>query len=156
MNSVEIPGNFTRVTDRLAGDAPSTGPAVIEVVVVVDKEFGDVFQQNYQKVVDYLTVYFWDVNIRYNQWLIDNGRKTIDNNCEVINVYSLHFNQTKDAQPFIENARASDGRTEHGRTLNLFKSWICQQRSWLVSHDLAVLITNANTEWGGGLAYGGE
>lgn len=30
-----------------------------------------------------------------------------------------------------------------------------QQRSWLVNHDLAVLITNSNSEWNGGLAYMG-
>lgn len=30
-----------------------------------------------------------------------------------------------------------------------------QQRSWLVNHDIAVLITNSNSEWGGGLAHGG-
>lgn len=63
--------------------------------------------------------------------------------------------QSRDDQPFIENARASDGRTEHGRTLNLFKYWIYQQRPRLVKHDVAVLITNSNTEWGGGLAFMG-
>lgn len=72
MNPVEIPANFTRKVDKLAGRAASTGPAIIEVVIVVDKEFGDVFQQNYQKVVDYLTVYFWDVNMRYKSlWSVD-------------------------------------------------------------------------------------
>lgn len=69
---MEIPGNSTRTTNKLAGRAASTGPAVIELVIVVDKEFGDVFQQNYQKVVNYLTVYFWDVNIRYKTlWSVD-------------------------------------------------------------------------------------
>lgn len=43
----------------------ATGPANIEIVIVVDKEFGDLFSHNYQRIVDYLTVYFWDVNIRY-------------------------------------------------------------------------------------------
>lgn len=70
--AVEIPANFTRPVDKLAGRAAATGPAVIELVIVVDKEFGDVFQQNYQKVVDYLTIYFWDVNIRYKSlWSVD-------------------------------------------------------------------------------------
>ncbi len=65
-------GNYTRGTDKLAGRAVATGPAVIEIVIVVDKDFGDLFQQNYQKVVDYLTIYFWDVNIRYKTlWSVD-------------------------------------------------------------------------------------
>lgn len=74
--SVEIPENFRRNSTRgangLAARVASTGPAVIELVIVVDKEFGDVFQQNYQRVVDYLTIYFWDVNIRYKTlWSVD-------------------------------------------------------------------------------------
>ncbi|XP_037042773.1 uncharacterized protein LOC119079069 [Bradysia coprophila] len=143
---LEIPGNFTLRADKLAGRATATGPAVIEVVIVVDKAFGDVFQQNYQRVVDYLTIYFWDVNIRYKTlWSVDLSFR----------VNGLLIMASTGAQPFIENAKASDGRTEHGRTLNLFKNWIYQQRSWLVRHDMAVLITNANTEWGGGLAWGG-
>jgi hypothetical protein len=38
---------------------------VVEIVLVVDKDLGDVFRQNYNAVVDYLAVYFADVNMRY-------------------------------------------------------------------------------------------
>lgn len=48
-----------------ASTRQASGPAIIEVVIVVDKEFGDLFSSNYQRIVDYLTVYFWDLNIRY-------------------------------------------------------------------------------------------
>lgn len=71
-NLVEIPKHYTRQIDPIAGRAASTGPAVIELVIVVDKDFGDMFQQNYQKIVDYLTIYFWDVNMRYKSlWSVD-------------------------------------------------------------------------------------
>jgi len=39
--------------------------AVVETVIVCDKEFGDVFGHNNQKILEYLTVYMWDVNMRY-------------------------------------------------------------------------------------------
>lgn len=58
------------------------------------------------------------------------------------------------AQPFIEKARASDGRAEFGRILGLYMNWIYEQRGWLVRHDLAPLITATRLEWGGGLAWG--
>lgn len=52
--------------------AQLSGPAVIELAIVVDKEFGDIFQQNYQKIINYLTIYFWDVNMRYKTlWSVD-------------------------------------------------------------------------------------
>lgn len=37
--------------------------------------------------------------------------------------------------------------------LDAFKKWIYEQQSWLVKHDLAVLMTHADTEWQGGLAW---
>lgn len=130
----------------------------------MDKELGDLFQQNYQKIVDYLTVYFWDVNMRYKTlWSVDlsirvNGILIMDvRPCWHLSLDHTNVTksfQSKEAQPFIEKARGSDGRTEHGRTLNLFKYWIYQQRSWLVRHDMAVLMTHANSEWEGGLAHG--
>jgi len=39
--------------------------AVVEMVIVCDKEFGDIFGHNNQKILEYLTVYMWDVNMRY-------------------------------------------------------------------------------------------
>jgi len=39
--------------------------AVVEMVIVCDKEFGDVFGHDNQKILEYLTVYMWDVNMRY-------------------------------------------------------------------------------------------
>lgn len=71
-NSVKIPENVTRTSDKVGAAVLSTGPAVIELLIVVDKEFGDLFQQNYQSIVDYFTVYFWDVNMRYKTlWSVD-------------------------------------------------------------------------------------
>lgn len=48
------------------------GQTVVEVLVVIDKELGDVFQGNYGKIVDYLSIYFWDINTRYKSlWSVD-------------------------------------------------------------------------------------
>ncbi|XP_021953584.1 uncharacterized protein LOC110850459 [Folsomia candida] len=123
----------------------ATGPANIEIVIVVDKEFGDLFSHNYQRIVDYLTVYFWDVNIRY---------KTLPSLDISFRVNGLLIMESTQAQPFIEKARASDGRAEFGRILGLYMNWIYEQRGWLVRHDLAPLITATRLEWGGGLAWG--
>lgn len=69
---MKIPENVTRSSNKIRGRFTSTGPAVIEVVIVVDKEFGDLFQQNYQQIVNYLTIYFWDVNMRFKSlWSVD-------------------------------------------------------------------------------------
>lgn len=55
-------GNLSsgRRSSRIGG-----APAILELVIVVDKEFGDLFSHNYYQIVDYLTVYFWDINIRF-------------------------------------------------------------------------------------------
>jgi len=39
---------------------------------VCDKEFGDIFGQNNQKILNYFTVYMWDVNMRYKSLPSDN------------------------------------------------------------------------------------
>ncbi len=57
---VDLHRNFTPSFNAL-----SNTPAVVEIVLVVDKDLGDVFRQNYNAVVDYLAVYFADVNMRY-------------------------------------------------------------------------------------------
>lgn len=41
------------------------GRLVVETLVVVDKEFADVFQHDRKQIIDYLTTYFWDVNMRF-------------------------------------------------------------------------------------------
>lgn len=52
--------------------ASQSGPYIVELLVVVDKEFGDLFQQDYWKIKDYLTIYFWDVNMRFKTlWGVD-------------------------------------------------------------------------------------
>lgn len=67
-----MPHNITRSNINVNGRAASSGPAVIEIVVVVDKEFADLFQQDFQKIIEYLTIYFWDINMRYKTiWSID-------------------------------------------------------------------------------------
>jgi len=35
------------------------------MVIVCDKEFGDIFGHNNQRILEYFTVYMWDVNMRY-------------------------------------------------------------------------------------------
>lgn len=69
----------------------ASGPAVIELAIVVDKDLGDLFYQDYQKIVDYLTIYFWDVNIRYKSlWSVDNS---IQVNALLIMAVSTKFTQ---------------------------------------------------------------
>ncbi|ODM92024.1 Venom metalloproteinase 3, partial [Orchesella cincta] len=125
-----------------------SGPfnAVVEILVVIDKELGDVFQQDRKKILDYLTVYFWDVNLRFS---------TLTSNNISVRITGVVVMESPDAQPFIEEARAADGRAEFGRILGLFKNWIYNQMGSLPKFDIAVVMTSTNLEWGGGLAYGG-
>ncbi|ODM87998.1 Venom metalloproteinase antarease-like [Orchesella cincta] len=117
--------------------------AVAEILVVCDKEFGDVFQHDRVKILDYLTVYFWDVNLRY---------KTLPSINLTFRVTGVVVISTPSGQPFIEEARAPDGRAEFGRILNRFSYWVYQQMSVVPKFDMAVAITNTALEWGGGLA----
>jgi len=39
--------------------------AIVEMVIVCDKEFGDIFGHNNQRILEYLTVYMWHLNMRY-------------------------------------------------------------------------------------------
>ncbi|XP_035711815.1 uncharacterized protein LOC118437124 [Folsomia candida] len=143
MDYVLVDRNFS---SSKASTRQASGPAIIEAVIVVDKDFGDLFSHNYQRIVDYLTVYFWDVNMRF---------KTLPSADISIRVNGLLIMESPQAQPFIENARASDGRTELGRILTLYKSWVYEQRGWLVKHDVAPLMTASRAEWFGGLAHAG-
>ncbi|ODM87991.1 Venom metalloproteinase 3, partial [Orchesella cincta] len=118
--------------------------AVAEILVVCDKEFGDIFQHDRVKILDYLTVYFWDINLRY---------KTLPNINLSFRVTGVVVISTPSGQPFIEEARAPDGRAEFGRILDRFKYWVYQQMSVVPKFDMAVAITNTALEWGGGLAY---
>lgn len=45
--------------------APLTQNVVVEVAIVCDKEFGDLFHHNRQKILEYWTVFHWDVNMFY-------------------------------------------------------------------------------------------
>ncbi|CAL8143695.1 unnamed protein product [Orchesella dallaii] len=118
--------------------------AVVELLVVCDKEFGDVFQHNRVRILDYLTVYFWDVNLRY---------KTLPSNNISFRVTGVVVIATPGGQPFIEEARGTDGRAEFGRILERFSYWVYSQMSSVPKFDMAVAITNTALEWGGGLAY---
>lgn len=143
--------------------------SIIETMVVVDRDFANLFQQDYQKIVNYLTSYFWDVNMRFKSlWSVDisiriNGL-IVMTVCSIVGfiVYGklisnsiVCFIQSDGDQPFIENARGCDGRTEFGRMLNLFSYWTYQERRSIQKHDLAVLITNSNLESEGGLSHAG-
>lgn len=66
-------------------------------------------------------------------------------------IYKL--TQTPAGQPFIEEARNSQRVTDKNRILPLFAKWIYQNTKKLPKFDIAILITNAAQEWGGGLAY---
>jgi len=61
--------------------------------------------------------------------------------------------QTPSAQPFIEEARASDGRADLGRILGGFSFWVYEQLNVLPKFDMAIAITNTALEWWGGVAY---
>ncbi|ODM87830.1 Venom metalloproteinase 3 [Orchesella cincta] len=111
--------------------------------MVCDKEFGDVFQHDRVKILDYLTVYFWDINLRY---------KTLPSINLSFRVTGVVVISTLSGQPFIEESRAPDGRAEFGRILDRFKYWVYQQMSVVPKFDMAVAITNTALEWGGGLA----
>ncbi|ODN06439.1 Venom metalloproteinase 3 [Orchesella cincta] len=118
--------------------------AVVEVVLVLDKEFGDIFQHDRRRILDYFTVYFWDINLRY---------KTLPSNSVSFRITGIIVISSPSGQPFIEEARASDGRAEFGRILERFSFWVYKQMSSFPKFDMAVAITNTRLEWGGGLAY---
>jgi len=107
---------------------------VIETLVVVDKEFADLYQHDYKKIADYLTIYFWDVNSRFKSlWSVDVS----------IQIVNLLIIKDKGDQPFIENARFSNGTTYFETIFNLFRPWLYEKRNSLIEHDLAILITNS-------------
>ncbi|CAL8143682.1 unnamed protein product [Orchesella dallaii] len=121
--------------------------AVVEVVLVLDKEFGDIFHHDRRRILDYFTVYFWDVNLRY---------KTLPSNNVSFRITGIVIISTPSGQPFIEEARASDGRAEFNRILKRFSYWVYKEMSSFPKFDMAVAITNTRLEWGGGLAHRGQ
>ncbi|XP_037033578.1 A disintegrin and metalloproteinase with thrombospondin motifs 9-like [Bradysia coprophila] len=148
LDYVPINRNFTSPPHRRAKRAASTGPAVVELVIVTDKEFGDIFQQDYFKILNYLTAFLWDVNMRY---------KTLLNTDISFRLNGLLTQTTKESQPFIENSRrSSDGKLVFGDALESFSKWMYARRDWLLKFDMALLITNTPAERLGGLAnFGG-
>jgi len=65
-------------SQNILGGTPLAINAVVELVVVFDKEFGDIFGHNRQSILDYLTVYMWDVNMRYTTLTRDSVRFRIN------------------------------------------------------------------------------
>ncbi|KAJ6634292.1 A disintegrin and metalloproteinase with thrombospondin motifs 16 [Pseudolycoriella hygida] len=107
---------------------------VIETLVIVDKEFGKLFDYDRRKISDYLTIFFWDVNSRYKSfWTVDLSIKIVD---------LMIIKKTRD-QPFIENARNEDGKTYYETIFDLFKTWLKEKAESLTNHDMAFLITNS-------------
>ncbi|ODN06444.1 A disintegrin and metalloproteinase with thrombospondin motifs 13 [Orchesella cincta] len=137
---IDLGRNLTMPTTRDGGRVN----AVVEVVVVCDKEWGDVFQHDRKKILDYWTLYFWDINLRF---------KTLPSNSISFRVNGIVVISSPSGQPFIEEARASDGRAEFNRILDRFASWIYGQMSTVPKFDMAIAVTNTRLEWGGGLAY---
>ena len=45
--------------------AASKADVVVELVIVCDKALSDVFGQDRQRILNYWTVFLWDVNMRY-------------------------------------------------------------------------------------------
>lgn len=98
---------------------------IVETLVIVDKEFGELFDFDYQKIADYLTVYFWDINSRYKSlWSVDISLKVID--LMIIKV-------------------TSNTKTVHGIKKN-FQNFHCLSRNvinrlWKMQGMLTVLLT---------------
>lgn len=110
------------------------------------------YEHDYKKIANYLTVYFWDVNSRFKSlWSVDISIQIVDLLIIKVNlnfekknlIYIVHFVQSKDDQPFVEQARGSDGRTYYEKIFNLFRPWLYANRDTLIKHDLAFLITNS-------------
>lgn len=133
-----VPVDDTRTSGRI-------GPLVVEVLVVCDKEFSDIFNQDRNKIVDYLTMYFWDVNVRYRTL------PSVDISFRVTGVVLI---SSKSQQSFIEQARDSNGQAGLGNILNNFRSWVYANSAGLPKFDLAIAITNTNVDSRGGVAYG--
>ncbi|ODN06445.1 A disintegrin and metalloproteinase with thrombospondin motifs 17 [Orchesella cincta] len=142
--------------------------AVVEVVIICDKEFGDAFQHDRVKILDYLTVYFWDINLRFKTLPSSNISFRVTGvviiSVLVLFLHSMRFDcnnwhqelyylQTPSAQPFIEEARGPDGKADYGRILGGFSYWVYDQMSLIPKFDMAISITNTEMEWYGGMAY---
>lgn len=127
---------------------------IVETLVIVDKEFADIYQHDYGKIANYLTIYFWDINSRFKSlWSVDISIQVVDlliikvklrwHYQKILSIKIVHFIQSKGDQPFVENARGSDGRTYYEKIFNLFRPWLYEKRDSLIKHDLAILITNS-------------
>lgn len=73
VSSVEQrPVDFRYIRGRQKRSAPSADYSseqpvdiVVEVALFCDKEFGELFQYDRQQIIDYWTVFFWDVTLRF-------------------------------------------------------------------------------------------
>lgn len=146
--------------------------AIVEVAIVCDKEFGTLFQHNRQKIIDYFSVYFWDISMRFKTLPSSNisfritsvvmiaVRKTMNYSFYDLHPFtqfsepvsasipcnSLHAQTTKD-QPFIENAKnETTGQASLARIKPLFASWLYSQLEKFPPFDIAILFTNADLD----------
>lgn len=122
------------------------GGNVVELLIVCDREWGDLFNHDRKQILEYWTTFMWDVNLRY---------KTMPNVEISFIVVDVLVMATAEEQPFIEDSRASDGRANLNRILENFSDWIYAQKEEgrVATHDMAIVITNAAQEWCCGLAW---
>ena len=120
MDFIDLGRNLTTIHEN-EGAAPRV-TAIVELMIVCDKEFGDLFAHNRQRILDYWTVYMYDVNRRY---------ATLTSDAVSFRVNGILIIGNIAGQPFIEQARGPDGRAEFGRILDLYTYWVYQQmNSW--------------------------
>lgn len=63
--------NFKLITERAKN--------IIETLVIVDKEFADLYDHDYDRIANYLTIYFWDINSRFKSlWSVDISIEIVD------------------------------------------------------------------------------
>lgn len=108
----------------------------METLIVCDEEWSALFNYDRQKIIDYWTVYFWDINLRFS---------TLAFRTSFV-ITGVIFSRTKNDQPFIENARGPDGRASYQRIHENFRKWSFQEHNSLPKFDIALVVTNTAME----------
>lgn len=66
-NQIKIPevGNVINGKSKRSADLKDMASATVKVAIVCDLDFGKLFKHDRQKILDYWTVYFWDISLRF-------------------------------------------------------------------------------------------
>lgn len=110
----------------------SPTPLIVELSIVCDNEFGNLFQRNKTMILDYWKVYIWDVNNRF---------KTLNKTNITFHIASLIVIKNNNWSP-IEKAKEG-GKVSLAKFLPEFANWTYTQRTTrqFVGYDVVIGVT---------------